>query len=55
MKTDGFRTFRVLPPWSVCERQNPKKLEEVAFGHFFDSKRTASAVLLLLSVIRPYF
>ena len=32
--------MRVLPPESECERQNPEKLEKVAFSHFFDSLRT---------------
>ena len=38
MKTRGFRTLRVLPPGSVCERQNPKKLEEMARSHFFEKE-----------------
>ena len=32
MKTRGFRTLRVLPPGSARERQNPKKLEEMALA-----------------------
>ena len=43
MKTRGFRTLRVLPPGSVCERQNPKKLEEMARSHFFEKECLTNA------------
>ena len=36
----GFRTFRVLPPGSECERRNPKKLKKVATSHIFDRLNT---------------
>ena len=39
--------MRVLPPGSISERQNPLKLEKVAFSHFFDILRQA--------VFRPPF
>ena len=34
MKTEGFRTLRVLPPGSARERQNQKDLAKVVFSHF---------------------
>ena len=43
MKTGGFRTLRVLPPGSVSERQNPKKLEEMARSHFFEKECLTNA------------
>jgi hypothetical protein len=37
IKTEGFSSLRVLPPGNERERQNPKKLEEVAKSHFFEN------------------
>ena len=56
MKTRGFRTLRVLPPGSVCERQNPKKLEEMARSHFLRKRmldKRRPYVLLSQQIIYP--
>ena len=37
MKTGGFRTPRVLPPGSECERQNAKKARESGVSHFSEN------------------
>ena len=37
MKTGGFRTPRVLPPGSECERQNAKKARKSGVSHFSEN------------------
>ena len=48
--------MQVLPPGSVSERQNLKKLEKVALSHFFDTlspvPRIAARAVLLYNQTR---